>query len=218
MATLNEIAYNIKNIAEGGVAPDDSNITLKQIKHMIHYHRANLLLKYTDNGRKTSEVMYQVHKDRLNGVGIDLKPFVGFNDNRAIRSIALRTVSSKNVDFELLPLFKEHDKMFAQSSMFIRRNSKKFATIQENKLFVYEGSIVLNLDFYEVEINAIYSNPTEISSYDDDDKTNYPFPEELINILVETILAKEYKVLYNTAADLPNNQRDEKTERRQAQG
>lgn len=91
---------------------------------MIHYHRANLLLKYTDNGRKTSEVMYQVHKDRLNGVGIDLKPFVGFNDNRAIRSIALRTVSSKNVDFELLPLFKEHDKMFAQSSMFIRRNSK----------------------------------------------------------------------------------------------
>lgn len=43
MATLNEIAYNIKNIAEGGVAPDDSNITLKQIKHMIHYHRANLL-------------------------------------------------------------------------------------------------------------------------------------------------------------------------------
>ena len=60
MATLNEIAYNIKNIVEGGVGSDDSNLSLRQIKYMIHVKRAELLLKYTDNGRKTSESMYQV--------------------------------------------------------------------------------------------------------------------------------------------------------------
>ena len=60
MATLNEIAYNIKNIVEGGVGSDDSNLSLRQVKYLIHSKRAELLLKYTDNGRKTSEAFYQV--------------------------------------------------------------------------------------------------------------------------------------------------------------
>ena len=48
--TLDEIAYNIKNLVSGGIHGEDSNISLRQIKAMIHYHRAQLLLKYTDGG------------------------------------------------------------------------------------------------------------------------------------------------------------------------
>ena len=45
MATLNEIAYNIRNVISGGVAQDDTDVSLRQIKFMRHYHRANFLVK-----------------------------------------------------------------------------------------------------------------------------------------------------------------------------
>ena len=60
MATLNEITYNIKNLVSGGVASDDSDISNRQIKFMVHYHRANLLMQYTDNGKKASNVCFQM--------------------------------------------------------------------------------------------------------------------------------------------------------------
>ena len=41
--TLNEIAYNIKNIVERGIAGEDSNLSIRQIKSMVDYHRAQLL-------------------------------------------------------------------------------------------------------------------------------------------------------------------------------
>ena len=43
MATLNEIAYNIKNLAYGGINKEEENISTRQIKFWIHYHRAEIL-------------------------------------------------------------------------------------------------------------------------------------------------------------------------------
>ena len=51
MATLNEIAYNIKNIATNGRASDDFDISLSQIKLWVIYHRNKILLEITNNGR-----------------------------------------------------------------------------------------------------------------------------------------------------------------------
>jgi hypothetical protein len=42
MITLNEIAYNIKNLAYGGKNSTENNISIQQIKHWIHYHRAKI--------------------------------------------------------------------------------------------------------------------------------------------------------------------------------
>ena len=59
MATLNEIAYNIKNIAYGGNAPKEVNISIKQIKHWIHYHRAKLIADNIDKGIMSNHVLWQ---------------------------------------------------------------------------------------------------------------------------------------------------------------
>lgn len=134
MATLNEIAYNIKNIVEGGVGSDDSNLSNRQIKHMIHVKRAELLLKYTDNGRKTSEAAYQIDVLAPAANGSDLKPLVGFNNNRAIRSIAYRDSSSIEASMELLPIIQDHDRMFIQQSKFMRNVVKKYASLADESL------------------------------------------------------------------------------------
>ena len=43
MATLNEIAYNIKNLAYGGSYSIEESMDIRQIKFWINYHRANII-------------------------------------------------------------------------------------------------------------------------------------------------------------------------------
>jgi len=59
MITLNEIAYNIKNLAYGGSNSTESTISIAQIKHWIHYHRAKLIADNIDKGITNNEKIYQ---------------------------------------------------------------------------------------------------------------------------------------------------------------
>ena len=51
MASLNEIAYNIKNLAYNGNTNEEENIGIRQIKFWIHYHRARILEELVRNGK-----------------------------------------------------------------------------------------------------------------------------------------------------------------------
>ena len=170
MATLNEIAYNIKNIVEGGVGSDDSNLSNRQIKHMIHVKRAELLLKYTDNGRKASEACFQIDVVTPGASGTTLKPLVGFNKDRAIRSIVYRDSTSIDASMELLPIVQDHDRMFIQESKFIKNTSKKHASLADDKIYVFEGDSLVGGG--KLEIKGVFSDPTTVSSYVDDDTTS----------------------------------------------
>lgn len=208
MATLNEIAYNIKNIISGGVASDDSDISTRQIKFMIHNHRANLLMQYTDNGKKTSNACFQMDTILPLPSGAPLKDVLGFNDNRAIRSIALKEDSAVDSEYSVLPIVQHHDRMFVNQSRFVFKSNSRIATLSDRKVFVWEGDSVVTSG--TLEINAVFANPTSVSSYQSDDTTSYPIPEELISVLVKQILSQEFNVLMSVPSNGPNNQSDEK--------
>ena len=59
MATLNELAYNIKNIAYGGNTNSEQNISTQQIKFWIHYYRAQILGEMIADGRGVPNDCYQ---------------------------------------------------------------------------------------------------------------------------------------------------------------
>ena len=59
MITLNEIAYNIKNLAYGGKNSTENNISLEQIKHWVHYHRAKLIADNVNKGITNNQALYQ---------------------------------------------------------------------------------------------------------------------------------------------------------------
>ena len=59
MATLNEIVYNIKNIATAGSSNSESDISNRQIKAWVHYYRAEILKEMSANGKKISYLCYQ---------------------------------------------------------------------------------------------------------------------------------------------------------------
>ena len=207
MATLNEITYNIKNLVSGGVASDDSDISNRQIKFMVHYHRANLLMQYTDNGKKASNACFQMDVLTPSTSGAFVKSVVGFNDNRGIRSVAYKDDTSTESVYVPLPIIQHHDRMFVNNSRFILSAASKIATLSDRKLYVWEGDSLVSGG--SVEVNGIYSNPTEISSYVDDDTTQYPVPQELISVLVREVLKQEFSIIMSVPSKGPNNQVDE---------
>ena len=60
MATLNEIAYNIKNLAYGGsTSINEESIGIRQIKFWVHYYRAQILRELVKNGKGVPYECYQ---------------------------------------------------------------------------------------------------------------------------------------------------------------
>tara|TARA_R100001082_G_C4354444_1_gene156122 strand:+ start:227 stop:1138 length:912 start_codon:yes stop_codon:yes gene_type:complete len=60
MATLNEIAYNIKNLAYGGSATiNEESMNIKQIKFWIHSYRAQLIQEDSMSGKGVDHAFYQ---------------------------------------------------------------------------------------------------------------------------------------------------------------
>tara|TARA_R110001599_G_scaffold114188_5_gene279829 strand:+ start:450 stop:1118 length:669 start_codon:yes stop_codon:yes gene_type:complete len=207
MATLNELAYNIRNVISGGVSSDDTDVSLRQIKFMIHYHRANLLMKYTDGGKKASNSCFQMDVVTPKPAGVKLKDVVGFNNNRGIRSIAHKEDSSVESSYVVLPIVQHHDRMFVNNSRFIKSANSRIATLSDSKIYVWEGDSVVTDG--QLEINAIFSDPTVVSSYLTDDTTQYPIPEELVPLIVQNVLQVEFKVMSSLISTGPNNQVDE---------
>lgn len=218
MATLNEIAYNIKNIVEGGVGTDDSNLSLRQIKFIIHSVRAGLLVKYTDNGKRTSESIYQVDVFTPKNNGFTYKPVLGFNDNRAIRSVAHKSSTAVDEDYDVLPVVQNHDRMFVSASRFMSANSSKYASLSGDLIYIFEGDSLVGSG--KVEMKAVFLDPTTVSSYVDDSTTTYPIPTELIPVLNEEVIGKHLNMMYALGVNKtqPNNQTDERTEAKKVQG
>jgi hypothetical protein len=207
--TLDEIAFNIKNIAEGGISGEDSNLSIRQIKFMIDYHRANLLLKYTDGGRYTSEPMYQTITDEFNNGSYEMEsPILGFANNRAIREIFLvkNTGTQSENNKIILPIMSDGDREFFEASRFAPNKSHFFATISGQVINIFDNDSQLVQDStLDIGITAIFARPQSINS-----GSEYPIPAELVPSLTETVLAKEFGVYLRTVADSANNTANDK--------
>jgi hypothetical protein len=59
MATLNEIVYNIKSIANGGNSNTEQDLSSRQVKFWVHYHRAKLLRQLAASGRQLPSICFQ---------------------------------------------------------------------------------------------------------------------------------------------------------------
>ena len=216
---LNEIAYNIKNIVEGGVTTGDSNVSLRQIKAMIHYHRAQLLLKYTDSGRYLSKSLQQTVSSPAAGF-FEIPSFVGFPNNRGIIEVMLRDSPLIPSDQQInIPLINESERGYHEASRFAM-GDKYYATLSynafsvgalsgtENMIHLYnDGGLFIN-GTWRAYVTLIASNPSSVPGFDDA-ISNYPLPDELVATLTETILSKEFNMMLTVGKDYRNNTVDD---------
>ena len=86
MASLNEIAYNLKNLMYGGSSTTgEESIGIRQIKFWIHYHRAQLIKEESMSGKGINHAFFQELLIRRTMdrriVDLDWKAYVDANSN-----------------------------------------------------------------------------------------------------------------------------------------
>lgn len=206
--TLNEIAYNIKNIVEGGIAGEDSNLSLSQIKHMIHYHRANLITKYTDSGRFLSDACCQTLTTNNTGGSLNLGRLIGWPNNRAIKEVYLQETVGGVAKITNISVVNASERDFALSTRFAPNQNHYFAVYDSNlgSIFIINPDGSVHIDSSETIVAKVVLDNPESKTM----TAGYPIPAELIESLVETTLAKEFNIYLRTSTDNANNSVDEK--------
>lgn len=201
MATLREIVYNIKNIAEGGSSlTEDSKISDSQVEFLVNAYRAKTLMQYTNSGRSVHPQTLQTFKHTAttdNNTHIDFPSVINFNEQRAIKSIVFYDSSLGTSEY--IEVGTKGSTAYLLGNRFT--SGKKTARIQDGR--IYFSNFDLDTNDY-VEISAIFSNPTEITTnvgLFDKDTSIYPLPAELITSISQEILAKEYSVIMGTPRD-----------------
>lgn len=208
MITLDKIAYNIKNLVEGGISGEDSNLSIRQIKHMVHYHRANLLTKYTDSGRYTSDVIFQEVTKTLNSSTQQLSEIIGWANNRAIKQIYIQKSTSPTKKHHV-GIVSEPDRAFFEASRFAPNKHQFFCTITPGgTLRFYENDGQTFSDStYEAVITACFADPILAGGAS---SGRYPIPMELVSSLIESVLAKEFGMYLRVSTDIINDSVDNK--------
>lgn len=214
MITLEEISYNIKNLVEGGISGEDSNLSIRQIRHMVHYHRANLLTKYTDSGRFTSDSMFQTLTKTLSNGSFSLAELIGWSNNKALKEIYIQKTDGSSPKHHV-GIISEANKSFFEASRFAPNKSQFFCTTTPGGVCrIYENDGQLFADgTYTATITAVFANPISAGG---NVSSRYPIPSELVSSLVESILAKEFNMYLRTSADNINNSVDDKGVKRTA--
>ncbi len=193
--TLNEIAYNIKNLAEGGYTTDDSKLSIRQIKEWIHYHRLNLLESYTGNGKTTPTGATQnigTFNIPEEGEYLTVPRIASFGDTRAISSIT-------SINGEVFARTTQDKIAFQEQSRFTSA-IPKFLIEDATKIYFYGSG-----GGESAKVIAILEDPTDSDNWNSDDD-EYPIPVQLISPLVKAIAEVELNITLKTPGDLINNE------------
>ena len=194
--TLNEIVYNIKNLAEGGYSTDDNKLSTRQIKAWVNYHRMNILESYTGNGK----LIPSGSKQKLGnftvpdeGAALTLPRVASFGNTKAITSVT-------SVDGNMMFARTTQDKITYQEESRFTSGISKFFIEAGNKMYFY-GSGGGEL----VKIIGVLEDPTQASTWSTDDD-EYPLPSQLVNPLIKMVAEVELNVTLKTPGDLINNE------------
>ncbi len=196
--TLNEIAYNIRNLAQGGSPTDDSKLSLRQIKAWIHYHRLGLLESYTDNGRKIPIVCeqnlgsYSVFTSDGDYYYVTIKGIASFSSSsRALTYVA--TESSR------IPVIRTTRDLLQYEGRF---------TASKDKVFLEGDKLYTTKDYKTagdtLHVRGVLADPTLETGWSDK-SSRYPLPEQLVDPLIKKILQVELNITLKTPVDEIND-------------
>jgi hypothetical protein len=225
MATLNELAYNILNIARGGLSSDDDRLNIRQIKLWIKYYRAyyvkSAMLKESlrdqtildpqlvqDLGCLTLEEVDKANcPDGLWGTYIkrvEIPKLIDIPLDKSITFVGLidkvTPIIMGNAD---VSYFKSHQRFTGN----MRR-----AYFIGKYLYVTDP---FNEDICKINVRGVFDDPTSVSTVDADGTVNcydddqeYPIPLSLIPEITTAIMQRELQMTVQATNDELNDSRE----------
>jgi hypothetical protein len=226
MSTLNELAYNILNIARGGLSSDDDRLNIRQIKFWIGYYRA-LAIKdsLTPKSRyvKPSGVDPQLVQDlgTLELERVDAADSEALNIGCSLKRVRIPKIldlpNDKGVVF-IGSVDKREPFLLSSPNVVALKSHQRFTGKMRrcffinNFLYVTEG---FNEDLQYINVRAIFSDPMEISYRKADgtiesvtDDSEYPLSEDMIPFIVTNIMSRELNMTIQAVNDENNDGRE----------
>lgn len=223
MSKFNEIVYNIKNLAEGGISNRSSNFSNRQIGFWVQYYRARFISEYT---RKIG----YVHQQLIQDMGIVTLTEVDKAQGAVKEGCIIKMATiPKLVDLPGNKALTYVGKLSKQDPFILAYNNtigyakhKKF-TSQENRAYIIGQDLYVetpkqsNLTY--INIQGVFEDPFAVPTHDvsgnstalDPETDEYPMPARLTAMVTEAILKVEMGIHLQTDAsnDKTNNAQDD---------
>lgn len=217
--TLDEITYNIRNIARQGGIVDDERITNEQVAAWINYYRAILIRRDIDKGRTISSNILQ----DLGCVPLEV---VDASECCDIENSAGCAVLKTTVAIPRPLEFGSKDAITYVGTTTRRKNFEKSSptAIEWNKWSKYTAKVtkwfmidnyiyIVNNTFIDtIKIIGVWEDPTEAARFRHCDgrpcfagDQEYPISAWMVQPITELILSKELNFTLNANGDGDNN-------------
>ncbi len=227
MATENQFAYNIRNIARAGQGnSDDDRLTIKQVKFWLQGHRAEGVYEFTSAGKRIDPQLVQdlgvLKLTEIDSADsecpdvewgckikkVDLPKFVDFPDNRAIAFVG-------KID-KITPIILNHPDVikFKAETRFGKITSR--ATMIGNRLYLYLVEDDMEMEY--INVRGVFEDPAAVEFFPKEGcdavcynpaVDQYPMPMRLYEYVLRQILTLELNWTIQSVNDELNNARQD---------
>lgn len=227
MITLDQYAYNIRNIARAGQSSSNSEkLSIKQIQFWINGYRAKGMLEITENGKIIDPTLIQ-------DLGVVPLEEVDAADSSCPQvewgCKVMKVTIPKIMTFPELRALSYVGKINKTSAFVVNypdtveyKRATKFGHLM-SRAYLIENTLYFMLsendrDLEYVNIRGVFESPTDVFSYAnegcvsacyDPAKDNYPMPLALYDYVTTNILTKELGMTLKTVTDELNNARQD---------
>jgi len=208
MTTEENIVYQLLNTIRAAELTNDEVITERRIRSLLRTHRASIIAKATLEGVMITDQYFQ--KIDLNFTKVTrtewtspVPTIIRLNNNFGTKFKTYVFTNVPIVDEEEYYLSRKHLINKHQASAKIEERLLTLR-VPSNSTYIPAGSTVsqslkncLITNNHKMNMRVVLDNPNDASNYDWT-KSEYPCSSELIQVIKESILRKEFSIILQT--------------------
>lgn len=221
MATLNELIYNIRNLAAGGILSDDQLISNRQMAFIINYTRAFLIKKDLDKKKS-------INPDIIQDLGcVPVQPV----DKAECCELIVDCLILRTVDPLPKTIALNHSNPItfvglldgSESFDFISQARSRWTqyetyTANYRRAYLKNGHLYVSNDLLleDINVQGVFEDPLAAAKYHNCNgepcfsfDSTYPIEESMIKALTQSIITDELGIVARTKQDNFNNAKDD---------
>jgi hypothetical protein len=220
--TLNELVYDIKNIAYGGTTSDDAKVSDRQIAHWIRMYRS-VLVRQEITSRSILHQTYIQHLRCVELEPVDMAECCSANAGCVVLRSKKQlpktiTVGGREHSLTTVTSFDDQQTVDSVSYLEAKYNAYSRFSSSKPKYFLKNDYLYIvtdNLALGKVNVSGIFEDPDQVGDFSDCDgkpcwtwDTEYPISTDIAKRVVDFILQERMGVVRPAPEDTMNDARD----------
>lgn len=222
--TLNQIAFEIFEVVRGNIS-DDDDISLEQIKDMVHSTRARFLKQMFDKNIRVIDNAFTQSLGSLEIEPVDSSVHSNIKSGRYMYRTILEipsTIARKNYEGTFVRigpadqlsteynLVSYNRALFSGNGRFNR--DMIFCFLRDNKVYLISNSGSYHKGVQFIDIIGVFENPSQVAKFKDtnneslySDDARYPISRSMKDDIVNTILKERFGIQAGANSDKLND-------------